>query len=88
MANQVYAHQQQDQTVSIGDWILSYFLMCIPLVGFIMLFVWAFGDQTKPSKKNWARASLIVQAILIILVTLFYVLVIAAAGGLVYFFGY
>jgi len=88
MANQVYAHQQQDQTVSIGDWILSYFLMCIPLVGFIMLFVWAFGDQTKPSKKNWARASLIVQAILTILVILLYVLVFATAGSLLYFFGY
>lgn len=30
-----------------------------------MLFVWAFGSNTKPSKANWAKAALDMYAILI-----------------------
>ena len=33
--------------------------MCIPLVGVIMLFVWAFSSGNQPSKKTWAQATLI-----------------------------
>jgi len=28
-------------------------------VGFIMLFVWAFGNNAHPSKSNWAKATLL-----------------------------
>jgi len=45
--------------MSVGDWILTYLLMCIPLVGVIMLFVWAFSGGTQESKKTWAKATLI-----------------------------
>ncbi len=44
---------------SVGNWFLTILLLCIPLVGLIMLFVWAFGENTEPSKRNWARAQLI-----------------------------
>jgi hypothetical protein len=39
-----------------------------------MLFVWAFGDGTNPSKKNWAIATLIWFAIAIVLAILFFVI--------------
>jgi len=39
----------------------------IPFIGFIMLLVWAFGSQTNPNKKNWARAILILMLIGIVL---------------------
>ncbi len=45
--------------VSVGEWVLTMLIMVIPLVNLIMLFVWAFGDGAKPSKANWAKASLI-----------------------------
>jgi elongation factor G len=32
---------------NIGRWILTYFLMNLPVVGIIMLFVWAFGAKSK-----------------------------------------
>lgn len=57
----------RDQTVSVGDWIVSSIITGIPIVGIVMLFVWAFGSDTKPSKKNWARAVLIVAAIGIVI---------------------
>ncbi len=54
-----------ETTISIGEWILTTFLMMIPCVGIIMTFVWAFGDtkNTKPSKSNYAKAMLIWYAI-------------------------
>ena len=45
--------------VTVGDWMLTHLLMCIPLVNLILLFVWAFGGNTPESKANWAKASLI-----------------------------
>lgn len=49
----------QPSTVSVGDWIITYLVSAIPVVGFIMLFVWAFGSSTPPSKANWAKATLL-----------------------------
>ena len=56
-----------NQPVSVGDWVITYIITLIPLVGFIMLFVWAFGSNTKTSKANWAKAALILFAIGVVL---------------------
>jgi membrane-associated HD superfamily phosphohydrolase len=60
------------QPMSIGDWIVTFIVTAIPLVGFIMLFVWAFGDGTHPSKKTWAQAYLILMVVVIILMIIFF----------------
>jgi len=52
-----------NQTVTLGDWILTMILSGIPIVGIIMLFVWAFGGGAKASKQNYARAVLILAVI-------------------------
>jgi hypothetical protein len=56
-----------ENPMSVGDWIVTYLLMCIPLVGFIMLFVWGFSSSTQPSKKTWAQATLIWMAVMTVL---------------------
>ncbi|WP_228488574.1 hypothetical protein [Prolixibacter sp. SD074] len=63
--------QQPQQPVTISDWFLTLFLTAIPLVGLIMLFVWAFGSNTNPSKANWAKAALLWAAIGIVIWLLF-----------------
>lgn len=55
------------ETVSLGDWIVTMILSGIPIVGLIMILVWAFGGGAKPSKKNYARAFIIVALIGIVL---------------------
>ena len=45
--------------VTIGDWVVTILITAIPLVGLIMLFVWAFSGGTNISKANWAKAMLI-----------------------------
>ena len=58
--------------MSIGDWIITSIILAIPIVGFVMLFVWGFGSNTQPSKANWAKASLIMIGISIVIVLLFF----------------
>lgn len=43
--------------VSVGEWMLTLFLLYVPIVNIICLLVWAFGGGTKPDKANWARAA-------------------------------
>jgi len=57
--------------VSVGDWMITYLLMCIPIVNLILLFVWAFGSNTPQSKANWAKASLL----WILVAIIFYIIV-------------
>lgn len=67
-----YAEKTEEPPVSVGDWMITTLLTAIPLVGFIMLFVWGFGGNVNTSKKNWARAALIWMAISVGLVLLFW----------------
>ena len=55
------------QPVTTGDWVLTLFIVSLPLIGFIMLFVWAFGAGTHPSKTNFAKASLIWMAVAVVI---------------------
>ena len=43
---------QQYNPISVGEWIITTIILAIPIVGFIMLFVWGFGSNTQPSKAN------------------------------------
>lgn len=71
--------QQQDVTeiegnekpISFGNWIGTMLLPFIPFIGvfiyIVMMFVWAFSSDAPKSKKNWARANLIMIIVSIIL---------------------
>lgn len=49
----------EEKPVGVGNWMVTYLLMCIPLVNLILLLVWAFGSNTPVSKANWAKATLL-----------------------------
>ena len=55
------------ETISVGDWMLTLFLVMLPLVGIIMLFVWGFSSSTPRTKANFAKAALIWSAIILVL---------------------
>ena len=70
--------------MSTKDWIITMLISFIPLVGFVMLFVWAFGSGENPNKSNWAKAALIWAAVWCVLVILLYGTIAAiflSAGG-------
>ena len=56
-----------EEPVTFADWMLSTLIMCIPCVNIIMVFVWAFGSNTKKSKSNYFKAMLVWMLIGIVL---------------------
>lgn len=57
---------QNQNAVSTGDWMITMLISYIPVIGFIMLFVWAFGSGN-PSKANWAKAMLLWMVLFIVI---------------------
>ena len=68
--------------ISVGEWVITIIIIAIPIVGFIMLFVWGFGSNTQSSKANWAKATLIMIGISIVLSFLFLGSLLAIMGSL------
>ena len=64
------AETQNDPTLApmhIKNWIPVFILSAIPLVNLIMMFVWSFSSRTNKSKQSFARLSLIVTLICVVL---------------------
>ena len=59
---------------SVGAWMLTLFLVGIPVVGFIYLLILALGSGGSPAKRNFARAMFIWQIIGIVATVLIFVL--------------
>jgi phosphoglycerol transferase MdoB-like AlkP superfamily enzyme len=65
---------QNNEVISVKNWILTMIILAIPLINIIMLFVWSFSGNVNPNKKNYSRATLILLAIALVLSILFVVL--------------
>jgi cell division protein FtsW (lipid II flippase) len=77
-------HPSQPGTgpMSVKDWFLTLLITYIPLVGLIMLFVWAFDGDTNLNKKNFAKASLLWLLIGIAIAIIMFVLFMGAIVGI------
>ena len=56
-----------DDVMSVKEWLITLLILCVPLVNIIMMFVWGFCSNTKPTKANFCKAYLILTAIAIVL---------------------
>ena len=63
--------QHNEKPISVGEWVLNIFIVSIPLVGLIMLIVWAVSKDIPESKSNWAKGMLVWYAIGIVLAFIF-----------------
>lgn len=65
---------QQDTTpvMSFGEWLVTMLIMAVPLLNAIMIFVWATDKTTNPNKANWAKATLVMVGIQIV-ITMFFI---------------
>jgi len=54
---------EDNRPLDAGEWALTIFISSLPLIGLIMLLVWAFGDGSNIHKKNWAKGTLILWVI-------------------------
>jgi uncharacterized membrane protein len=77
------AHYQPEITPL--KWTLYLFISSIPLVGIIMMFVWAFGNDSNKVRSNWAKGFLIFAAILLAIYILIFIIfgaaILAAASS-------
>ncbi len=62
-----YGAQQVAPVMKVGDYMITMLIAAIPCVGIIFLFIWAFGSEANPNKKNYCRAVLIWSAIILAL---------------------
>lgn len=67
--------QYENRPMSVADWVGSILLLLIPIANIVLLFVWAFGGNAPLSKRNWARAHLLILAVVFGL----YIVIIVAA---------
>ncbi len=66
----------ENKSISVGDWIITFIILAIPLVNIIAVFIWALSSSTHPSKKSYAQALIIVFIVMMVLAIL-----IALLGG-------
>ena len=60
------------RALNFKEWALNIFLAGIPLLGLILLLVWAFNDSGNIHRKEWAKGMLLIYLIFIVLWVLFF----------------
>ena len=61
------SHQENTPAMSYKEWALTIFLASLPMIGFILVLVWAFDSSTNIHKKNWAKGNLLIMVIVMIM---------------------
>ncbi len=63
--------QENAPAMSYKEWALTIFLASLPVIGFILILVWAFDSTTNIHKKNWAKGNLLIMVLAMIMVLVF-----------------
>jgi len=63
----IHAADDVAPVMTFGEWVTIQILMLVPIVNFVMLIVWAAESNGNPNKLNWARATLVVMGIQVVL---------------------
>jgi len=63
---------KNQDTLSVGDWMIVLLLISIPVVNIVMLFIWALSSEANETKSNFAKAALIWFVVIIILWFVFF----------------
>lgn len=72
---------ENQRPIHYKEWALYLFLTSLPLIGFILLLVWAFGDGGNINRREFARGYLLLFVIGIVIILLF----LFFFGGLAFF---
>jgi hypothetical protein len=63
-----YTPQPGVEPMSVGQYLVTLLLMCVPILGIILMFKWSFGKAVNLNKKNMAKAYLIFFAVWFVLI--------------------
>lgn len=70
---------EDKKPMSVGNWMLTIFILAIPIVNIIMYFYWALSNSGNVNRKNFCIASLL-WALIVIVAVLFFIMVGAMIG--------
>ncbi|MBN2220817.1 MAG: zinc ribbon domain-containing protein [Vallitaleaceae bacterium] len=87
MASQIT--DERNKPMSVGQYILTFIVMGLPIIGFIMTLVWAFSSTVNRNKKNFAIAVIvmfIIATALAVVSTIFLGAVIAELFDDIYYY--
>lgn len=48
----------ENRPVTMGNWMITFLVLSIPIVNIFMIFYWAFTSSTNPSKRAYCQAIL------------------------------
>lgn len=65
--NETVTDNINEKPISFLNWLGTNLLMYVPYVNIVMLFIWAFSHKVNTSKKNWARANLVLMGITLVI---------------------
>lgn len=74
--------QMNTEPLSIGQFIVMFLLLSVPILNFVLLFMWGFGKSVNINKRNYARAIIIISAIMLIVWILIGGVIIATMGDI------
>tara|TARA_Y100000590_G_C15731579_1_gene1017229 strand:+ start:3301 stop:3546 length:246 start_codon:yes stop_codon:yes gene_type:complete len=59
-------NNKKSKVLPVEEWLITKFLILIPIVNIILLLFWAFNEKQNLNKSNWAKATLIIYGIKLI----------------------
>ena len=68
--------------MSTGAYIGTMLLFCLPVIGLILMLVWAFGSGANINRKNFSRAYLIFMLVALVLSIIFGIVIWSTASAL------
>jgi hypothetical protein len=76
-------HDEPFSVMTFGEWLVTLLIMIVPILNFIMLIVWASDKNTNPNKGNWAKATLVIIGLQLILAMFFIGTIVGSLSTLV-----
>jgi len=73
--------ERNPEVISTGGYIGSALLMCVPVIGLVIFILWACGVCKSVNRRNYARATLILWAVGLVLGIIIYLLLRYAIGS-------
>ncbi|MEY3471205.1 MAG: hypothetical protein RLZZ223_555, partial [Candidatus Parcubacteria bacterium] len=64
---------ESNSVITTTQWLVLILITTVPVLGIIFLLIWAFGDESNKTKKNWAKAQLIYWFLWILLTIPFFI---------------
>ncbi len=72
--------------ITVGQWLIMFILMAIPIVNVVVIIIWAMDSQGNPNRSNFARAVIVVFALSILLSAMFFGAIMGMLQSFAYMF--